>query len=97
MGYDGWTNYETWVVNTWIYNDEYYYNYWLAAAKECEYKVICLADMMREEFEEAKPEVSDMWGDLLNSAFGEINWDETAMVMISNAKEVVDEDEIINE
>lgn len=33
--YNGWTNYETWVVNLWIGNEEGDYRYWQAAAQEC--------------------------------------------------------------
>jgi len=28
MAYNGWTNYETWLVSLWIHNDEPMYKYW---------------------------------------------------------------------
>lgn len=33
--YNGWTNYETWVVKLWIDNDQYTQNYWANEAGEC--------------------------------------------------------------
>ena len=32
--YNGWTNYETWLVKLWIDNDEGSYRYWLERAQE---------------------------------------------------------------
>lgn len=34
MTYNGWTNYETWVVNLWIYNSEGDSEYWESEAAE---------------------------------------------------------------
>ena len=33
-GYNGWTNYETWLVNLWIDNDQGTQEYWLDKAKD---------------------------------------------------------------
>ncbi len=35
MAYNGWTNYETWVVNLWMGNDRPQELYWSDAAREC--------------------------------------------------------------
>jgi hypothetical protein len=32
--YNGWTNYETWLVKLWIDNDEGSYHYWTERARE---------------------------------------------------------------
>ena len=33
--YNGWHNYETWLVKLWIDNEEGSYNYWREVAQEC--------------------------------------------------------------
>ena len=33
MAYNGWTNYETWVVSLWIHNDEPMYKHWIGQAE----------------------------------------------------------------
>lgn len=33
--YNGWKNYETWLVGLWLGNDEADYKYWQGAAAEC--------------------------------------------------------------
>jgi len=33
--YNGWTNYETWVVNLWLANEEPSYREWRGQAQEC--------------------------------------------------------------
>ena len=33
-GYNGWKNYETWVTNLWLRNDQYGYEYWLDRARQ---------------------------------------------------------------
>jgi hypothetical protein len=97
-GYNGWSNYETWNVKLWIDNDEGSYNYWDKAAsvawEEGEYKrsyasqthkesALCiLSDRLKDEFEDAQPEVTGMWADLLNAAMSEVNWYEIAENML---------------
>jgi hypothetical protein len=50
-------------------------------AKEC--ARFNLEDQLKEELEEEMPEVSGMWADLLNSAFGEVNWQEIARAFLA--------------
>jgi len=37
-----------------------------------------IADELREHHEEIKPDLSDVFGDLLHAALSEVNWDEIA-------------------
>jgi hypothetical protein len=65
QGYNGWTNYETWVTKLWIDNDQGEQDYWLHEAKDClelesptgvgqpRYGAYRLADMLKEAHEEA--------------------------------------------
>jgi len=71
--YNGWTNYETWVVNLWMDNNEGSYDYWREVAEDI-YKnkahqpvlnglskmddaVYLLADRLKNDHEEAKDEI----------------------------------------
>jgi hypothetical protein len=64
--YNGWTNYETWVVNLWMDNDEPSYRHHKGMAQEAydaaeqdkyftreERATLDLSDMLKEEYEEA--------------------------------------------
>jgi hypothetical protein len=74
--YNGWSNYETWCVKLWLDNEE-------GSQRDMER----IATHARTEYEGAadlKSYVQDMmpelggtlWGDLLNSALDEVNWQE---------------------
>lgn len=89
QGYNGWTNYETWVVSLWMDNEESSYNYWRQKARGCwkeasasetftksEVASLKLADHIKEEHEEVHPllESASVFSDLLNAALSEVNW-----------------------
>ena len=57
--YNGWTNYETWLVNLWMSNDEGSYNYWneraaeiIKGADDRDEASGFLADAIKDEHEE---------------------------------------------
>ena len=98
--YNGWTNYETWVVNLWIDNDGF--------AEDCRHMaaqcvqdtadepcpdgaaIRCLADQIKEQHEEHMSlacKVPGVFGDLLNGALSEVNWSEIARHYIEAVKE----------
>jgi hypothetical protein len=87
-GYNGWTNYETWVVNLW-YDDAF-----TDVSEDYRDDVNGLADHIRDTVEEGLPEVKGLASDLLNAAMGEVNWYEIAQGYIDELPELEeDEDE----
>ena len=85
-GYQGCTNYETWCVKLWIDNEQSSQNYWLEAAKNAD-SIRELADQMKDEYEEAMPELNGVWSDLLTATLGEVNWYEIAKTMTDEVEE----------
>lgn len=88
--YNGWFNYETWVVNLWLNkNDtggleemvqEIYDNAkpsykWETKEDAARYD---LAQTLKDMHEGVLPEVQGFAADLLNAAMSEVNWDEIA-------------------
>ena len=82
-GYNGWANYETWLVNVWIDND-FGSDYWHEVATELyehddpDKSRRLLADQMENEIGEHTPELKGLYADMLNAAFSEVDWDEIA-------------------
>lgn len=73
-GYNGWSNYETWLVALWLNNDEASYNALeaLKAENGSDYrKAEQLEELVRELYE---LEPVGIVADLVNSAFGRVNW-----------------------
>lgn len=78
--YNGWTNYETWVVNLWMDNSEGSHDYWVNIAKyiyeheaeeqkhftKMEDAICILAEQLKEDHEEAKDEILERL--MLNSS-----------------------------
>ena len=85
--YNGWNNYETWLVNLWIDNDKVG-EYWRERAEEVR-DVSDLADEMQQFYtEQAETEIpaSGMFADLFNSALGEVSWYDIAEHYIDDAE-----------
>jgi hypothetical protein len=103
--YNGWTNYETWLVSLWMDNEEGSQNYWTEIAQECydqsdesrsstkeQQATYDLSKRMEEEHEENQPETTGLWADLINAALSEVNWYEIAEHYIEEVeKDVVAE------
>ena len=93
--YNGWTNYETWLINLWIGHEQGTQEYWDDVAEdvasEADDKADArdtLADMLKENYEEAQCELTGatgVWQDLLSAALGAVNWREIAGHMLDNS------------
>lgn len=97
--YNGWANYETWVVNLWLDNDQSSQEYWQEQARELvqsaidaekievrEEAISDLAQRLESEHDEGMPEVSGVFSDLLNSALGRVDWHEIASHMVGEVE-----------
>ena len=91
--YNGWSNYETWVVNLWIDNDKSSQEEMQEKAKEFMQESIdkgcdidsmrndaccSLAESIKDMHEENTPETVGVFADLLNAALGSVDWYEIA-------------------
>lgn len=87
--YEGWTNYETWVVNLWMGNDQGSYEYWREVAQEFlnERKddpaidalsniTRALAERIKEQHEGANPveREATVYTDLMRGALSVVKW-----------------------
>lgn len=95
--YNGWTNYETWLVKLWMDNDEGSYNYWREQAEDY-YNTdkddpSGLAEALKEQHEESLPQLEGFAADLMNAAMSEVDWREIAESLFSDAKEALGEEE----
>ena len=74
--YNGWTNYETWLVNLWLTNDSCYYNELYEIVKNFN------LDEQPEELEQYVRFITDtdnsigIVGDLINSSLNRVEWGE---------------------
>lgn len=89
--YNGWTNYQTWVVNLWMDNEQGSQEFWQEAAHECLQDAIdndetdvkasaayALSKRMEDQHDEFMPETTGVYSDLLTNALGMVDWQEIA-------------------
>jgi hypothetical protein len=82
MSYNGWKNYETWLVHLWITENEKTQAYWETKGKEAtdEWE---LAGQIKDEIKEGSPSLPGMYDDLLRSALDEVSWNEIARAFMA--------------
>lgn len=94
-GYNGWSNYETWLVKLWMDNDAGSYHYWQERTQEIadasdddDSTAREIADSLKEEHEQQAEELgiptSGVFSDLMTAALGEVDWREIAESLISD-------------
>lgn len=105
--YNGWKNYETWLVGLWLDNDAGSYSQWDERAREIyseseatQYssrRDVASSDLAKEiqdEVEEANPlPSSGLYTDLLTGALSEVDWYEVAEHYLDAIIEEVEEEE----
>ena len=72
--YNGWSNYETWVVNLWITNTQQYYEGLcriVSSKDDLRHKAEALEDWLRFEYD---GEYASVWAELVNHSLGRVNW-----------------------
>lgn len=78
-------------------NEELSYNYWRDRARELyseaeakdgftrdERAALSLMDLLKQEHEDAQPNLTEAWADLMNAALSEVNWHEIAVSLIND-------------
>jgi hypothetical protein len=86
--YNGWVNYETWLANLWLSNDEGSYALLMEATtlpdkvhwERGEWLRDILSEQLDDEIEEPC-----MWRDLLRHSFSQIDWTEIIMNNLEGA------------
>lgn len=83
--YNGWTNYETWLINLYFGDD----TDWIHTTVNGAYSTYDLAKMIEDwvKDEEVMPQLGGVYGDLLNGALSEVNWYEIAEAWQEDYKE----------
>lgn len=97
--YNGWTNYETWLVKLWIDNGQGEHEYWQEQAQEVfeaaspseiftksQQARYALAKMLRIETENNTPTVEGLYADLITAALCEVEWREIANALLEDAE-----------
>lgn len=75
-GYNGYSNYETWLMSMWLNNDQltYYMLEEIKAAADSAYaKAVKLEEMVREQY---TFEPVGLIADFINAALGRVDWAE---------------------
>tara|TARA_R110000824_G_scaffold4601_4_gene22149 strand:+ start:571 stop:891 length:321 start_codon:yes stop_codon:yes gene_type:complete len=98
--YNGWTNWETWVVNLWMDNDQELYDHYgkmarVKVSKDKRSASYKLSLAIQEQVDDWMPHLDNsLYLDLLNGAMREVNWIEIARHILDR---IEDEDSYIKE
>lgn len=97
--YNGWTNYETWLVKLWQDNEQGDQEYWRFQAEECVKKhgpkeaVYSLAERMQTHYEDDWYDMhcdgAGLFTDLMTSALRTVNWREIAEHWVNEAADAL--------
>ena len=97
--YNGWYNYETWLCNLWMDNDQAEHEYWREVARESieadnsgsltrsEPKWYLFEDRLKDYLDQIRECKEGLAGDLLGAAIGEVNTRDIAKNWVDNELE----------
>ena len=104
--YNGWTNYETWVVNLWMSNDEGSYHYWTDIVRDFydeadsddtftkkESAIYNLTNQLKDQHIDNQPDTYGVYADLITAALDTVDWREIAEHWIDDHIENLDEND----
>lgn len=89
--YNGWTNYQTWVVKLWLDNEYPGFEDEALEWLEMTESVTGLADAIENLHQENAPEVSGVYSDLMTHALGTVDWYEIAEAYAEDLGTVLDD------
>lgn len=83
---------ETHLFRLWFWNEQGTIDYWTERAADIlheddDYPRVTIADAIREEYEDAAPELDGVFADLLTYALGNVDWHDLADELIAYVKD----------
>lgn len=97
-GYNGWNNYETWMIALWMDNSPGDQEFWREVAEDCighnpedqDDQLYDLSKRLEDHWRESIPEsVEGVWLDCINSTLSEVDWREIAEHILDDVREEV--------
>jgi len=78
-GYNGWSNYESWLVGLWLSNDQSSFD-WCRHIVRHSKDLYAAGDEMKDFVDELNPlrDQATIFSDLLNAALSEVDWKDVA-------------------
>jgi hypothetical protein len=90
--HNGWTNFETWMIQLWIMNDESVSGWYEEVTQELissglrdSRLVLQLADIIEEDHRNRRFSESSVFADMILYSLGRVNWCEVSEIFVNEA------------